>query len=182
MITLIKKEILTKPGFIRITNQGVICWFSYFRTRLSDETGNHVMVVCGEVPDKPRGKIFEQIKEAGGYLIVSNFQEEAINYGKIIDRFDLSGRETLINCIYFTSGHSMIRVIEKPDGKFLVENWGKIPRNPDFFQGTGISKIRGQTIIIYNGLEQKEFGPFGSGIFCNSIIMLSGQTTLPIKI
>ncbi|MFA5009176.1 MAG: hypothetical protein WC534_01170 [Candidatus Paceibacterota bacterium] len=181
VIIMIKKEILTKPGFIRITTQGVICWFSYFRDKFS-EAGNHIMVVCGEIPDKPRVKNFDQIKEIGGRLIASNFEQEAINYGNIIDRFDLSGRETLINCIYFTSGNSMIRVIERPDQKFMVEHWGKIPRDPSFYKGDGISKIGGETITIYNGLDQKEFGPFGSGMFCNTIIKLSGQATLPQNI
>jgi len=181
VIIMIEKVLNKGPGFIRITTNRAICLFSYFREKFS-EAGNHIMVVCGEIPDKPRVRNFDQIKEIRGRLIASNFEQEAINYGNIVDRFDLSGRETLINCIYINSDLSMIRVIERPDQKFMVEHWGKIPRDPIFYKGDGISKIRGETITIYNGLDQKEFGPFGSGMFCNTIIKLSGQATLPIKI
>ncbi len=180
VIIMIEKVLNKGPGFIRITTNRAICLFSYFREKFS-ETGNHIMIVCGEIPDKPRVKNFDQIKEIRGRLIASNFEQEAINYGNIVDRFDLSGRETLINCIYINSDLSMIRVIERPGQKFMVEDWGKIPRDSIFYKGDGILK-KGNTIIIYNGIDQKEFGPFLPPTFCNTIMTFSGQATLPIKI
>lgn len=153
-------QLIKHPGFVRITTSGNIVWI-----RFDSKISKQIITDCGEMPDSPAGKTYDQIRD-NFRLILSDLKEEPRDYGRVLDCFKLVGSENQINNIYLTSFNRFVRVIETGAGRFWVQNWG--PPLKEYY-GDSISSINGENIILYNGIEEIEFGQFGQAIFINNI-------------